>query len=226
MHKDFKIVDLTHTISSETPTFDGGCGFSMSPTLDYSECTEPNLFRVQKIESKAGIGTHMDAPAHCVPGGETIEKLVLENLVTDCVVIRTDTETAEDYVIMPSAVEQFEKEHGVIAPNSFVIFYTGWDRHWDTPEKYRNNHVAPCVHVSTAELLLTRGIAGIGIDTLSPDAGGEDFPVHRAVLSVGKYLVENIANAKNLPPTRAKILVLPMKIKDATEAPVRLIALV
>jgi kynurenine formamidase len=63
--------------------------------------------------------------------------------------------------------------------------------------------------------------------TPSADArGGEDFPVHRAILGAGKYLVENVANAKELPPTGARIFVMPMKIKDGTEAPIRLVALV
>ena len=75
-------------------------------------------------------------------------------------------------------------------------------------------------------MLLERGITGIGTDTLSVDTGLQEFPVHRAVLGAGKYLVENIANAKQLPATGAKILILPMKIKDGTEAPIRLIALV
>lgn len=66
----------------------------------------------------------------------------------------------------------------------------------------------------------------IGIDTLSPDAGGKDFPVHRVILGAGKYIVENIANAAAVPPTGAKILIMPVKIKDGTEAPVRLVAVV
>jgi kynurenine formamidase len=82
----------------------------------------------------------------------------------------------------------------------------------------------PSVHENVAKLLLERGVTGIGIDTLSADTGADGFPVHRAILGAGKYLVENVANAKELPPTGAKIAVLPMKIKDGTEAPIRLIA--
>ena len=110
--------------------------------------------------------------------------------------------------------------------HTFVIFYTGWEKFWDTPTQYINGHEFPSVHPDTAKLLLERDIAGIGIDTLSPDTGKDGFPVHRAVLGAGKYLVENIANAKELPESGAKSLVMPMKIKDGTEAPVRLVALV
>ena len=69
-----------------------------------------------------------------------------------------------------------------------------------------------------AALLGERGIAGLGIDTLSADTGGRSFPVHRAILGSGRYLVENIANAELLPPTGATAFVLPMKIHEGTEA--------
>jgi kynurenine formamidase len=225
MDKNLKVIDLTHTLSSEVPTWDGGCGFEMSLTLDYKDSTPPYLFKKHKLKMESGIGTHMDAPAHCVPGGKTIDQLEMKDLATDCVVIDVSDEANENYVAMPEVVEKFEKEHGEIKANSFVIFYTGWDKYWATPEKYRNNHKFPSIHESTAQLLLKRSVAGLGIDTLSADTGEDGFKVHNAILGAGKYLVENIANASVLPPTGAKSLVLPMKIKDGTEAPIRLIAL-
>ena len=166
----------------------------------------------------------MDAPAHCFPGAKTIDMLALDQLAVDCVVIKVDDVADEKYVVGVDIVEEFEKEHGKIQPNTFVIVYTGWDAHWGTPEKYRNGLQFPSVHEETAKLLVERGIAGLGTDTLSADAGGKDFPVHRVVLGAGKYLVENAAHAKELPPVGAKVCVLPMKIQGGTEAPIRLVA--
>ena len=226
MNKNLNVVDLTHTLHQGIPGWDGDCGFRMSLSLDYKDCTEPDLFRKHDLQTPCGVGTHMDSPAHCIPGGQTIDTLKMDTLVTDCVVIDVASKADENYVIMPEDVEQFEKEHGQIKPNTFVVFYTGWDVHWDTPKKYHNDHKFPSVHESTAQLLIERDIAGLGIDTLSADTGANGFPVHRTILGAGKYLVENIANVKLLPPTGAKSFVLPVKIKDAAEAPVRLIALI
>lgn len=226
MNKDFKIVDLTHTLSPEIPTWDGSCGFELSIDTDYKDCTLPDLFRTQKIKCGAGIGTHMDAPAHVKEGGLTIDKLNLEDLITDCVVIDVSAEADSVYVIKPEVIEKFENKHGEIKSSSFVIFYTGWDKYWDNKEKYINDHKFPSVDKATALLLLERNIAGLGIDTLSADTGANGFPVHQVMLGADKYLVENIANAKDLPPTGAKSFVIPIKIKDGTEAPIRLIALV
>lgn len=221
-----KKIDLTHRLLLETPSWNGSFDFELSVDTDYKDCTPPNLFRTQKIKCSAGIGTHMDAPAHVIPEGRTIDKLTLDELVTDCVVINVSSEADANYMIMPTVVEKFEKKYGEIKSNSFVIFYTGWDKRWSNREKYNNNHKFPSVDLSTAQLLLQRNIAGLGIDTLSADTGANGFPVHQAILGANKYLVENVANANELPPVGAKIFVLPIKIKDATEAPIRLIALV
>ena len=102
----------------------------------------------------AGSGTHMDAPAHVVPGGVAIEQLDLDTLFSDCVVIDVSAQADENYVIAPNVVDEFEKEHGRIQSRSFVIFYTGWDKYWEDTDKYRNGFLFPNVHVSTAEMLL------------------------------------------------------------------------
>jgi kynurenine formamidase len=229
----FKTIDLTHTLSNESPGWDGNHLFNISITQDYNDFIAPNLlagppgrFRVQKIETIAGMGTHIDAPAHCIPGGKAIDELGLDTLITDCSVINVSEGIHEKFVVMPSHILHFEKEYGIIQPHSFVLFYTGWDKYWEVPEKYINGHRFPSVDISTAILLLERSIAGIGIDTLSCDTGEHGFPVHQAILGAGKYLVENIANAGLLPSIGIKIFILPMKIKDGAEAPVRVVGLI
>ncbi|MDR3643229.1 MAG: cyclase family protein [Candidatus Doudnabacteria bacterium] len=226
MDKQFKVIDLTHTLAANIPSWDGTGGFGLEIDTDYKDCVAPNLFRTQKIVSNAGMGTHMDAPAHVIPGGRTIDLLKSDELVVDCIVVDVISKSYDNYLVMPEVIEEFEKAHDQIPAGSFVIFYTGWSKFWETPKKYHNDHKFPGVHSSTADILVTRNVAGVGIDTLSCDRGDAGFPVHHAILGANKYLVENIANANLLPPTGAKILVLPMNIKDATEAPIRLIALV
>lgn len=226
MQKKLKAIDLTHTLSSGIPSWDGSCGFELSVITDYKDCTPPNLFRVQKMQCNNGIGTHIDAPAHVIKNGRTIDKLNLKELITDCVVIDVSPKANADYVIMPETIKEFEKKYGKIKSNSFVIFYTGWEKYWGNKTKYNNNHKFPSVHTSTAEILLKRNIAGIGTDTLSVDTGEYGFPVHHLILGKDKYLVENVANAKSLPPVGAKILILPLKIEGGTESPIRLVALI
>ena len=65
---------------------------------------------------------------------------------------------------------------------------------------------------------------GIGIDTLSPDGSHMGFPVHKIILGAGLYILENLCRLDKLPAIGAKIMALPMKIKNGSEAPARVIA--
>ncbi|MEI6660290.1 MAG: cyclase family protein [bacterium] len=226
MNKEHKYVDLTHKLSPDIPSWDGSCCFNLSINTDYKDCIPPDLFRTQSINCTTSIGTHMDAPAHVIPGGRTIDQLTLGELISECIMIDVSKEADEEYLIMPYVVEDFEKEHGTIKPGSFVIFYTGWSNNWSNSDKYKNNFKWPSIDPTTAELLINRNISGIGTDTFSVDTGKSGFPVHRIILGADKYLVENIANVSELPPTGSKVFVLPMNIKDGTEASIRIIALI
>lgn len=225
MKKKVNVIDLTHEISGDIPAWDGKPYFELPIVVDYKDCVPPDLFRINQLNIGMSVGTHIDAPAHVIPDGRTVDQLAHDELVAECVVIDVSREADEKYLTMPETIEKFEKEHGTIPEHAFVIFYTGWSKHWETPEKYHNQYAFPGVDPSTAELLLKRNIVGVGIDTFSCDTGKNGFPVHRAILGADKYLVENVANADKLPATGATVLVLPLKIKNATEAPLRLVAL-
>ena len=222
----FNVIDLTHIISPATPSWEGDCGFQHRVILDYSDCTTPIQFKVQKINMYAGLGTHIDAPAHCIPDGKTVDKLELDELIAPCIVIDTSKQAHEFWQLSPDDIRQFERKHGQIGAGAFVIIRTGWDQYWGEPEKYRNNMQFPSISCGATDLLLERNIAGLGIDTLSPDTPDSNYPVHAGILSAGKYLVENVANSSKMPPKGSFSLALPIHIEDGTEAPIRLIGLI
>ncbi|MBY0545165.1 MAG: cyclase family protein [Gammaproteobacteria bacterium] len=222
----YKIIDLTHTLDEHVPTWSGECGFHHELQLDYADCKTEVKFRVQHFNMHAGIGTHMDAPAHCIPGGATIEQLSVSELLAPCIVIDVSKEAHERYSISSQDILNFENKHGSIISGSFVMFRTGWARFWSDPKKYRNNYLFPSVLADAAEMLINRGVCGLGVDTLSPDRPDDGFLVHQLFLGAGKYIVENVASLESLPPTGSFILALPIKVKGATEAPIRLIGFI
>lgn len=224
--KKSRLIDLTHTLEENIPSWNGSCGFSSTIKLDYEDCSTKEKFRVQQLKMHAGIGTHIDAPAHCIPNGKTVDQLRLADLVAPCIVIEVSANAHERYSVSPLDIQEFEKAHGAIQPGQFVMIRTGWERFWDEPEKYRNNLVFPSVSKEAAKILLERQIVGLGIDTLSPDRSEDGYPVHAALLGAGKYIIENAANLKELPQHGSMIFALPIKIKNGTEAPIRLIAII
>lgn len=92
-------------------------------------------------------------------------------------------------------------------------------------QHFHNTHVFPSVSLEAAELFLERGVSALGIDTLSPDRPEDGFRVHKSLLSAGKIIIENVANLDNMPSVGGYVMVFPIKIKDGTEAPVRLVGL-
>ena len=219
----YQIIDLTHTLDEMIPSWTGGCGFHQEVKLDYKE--GELSFRVQQLKMHAGIGTHIDAPAHCIPGGLTVDQLSLQALSAPCVMIDLSHVAHERYSVSVQDVQAFEEIHGLIQPHSFVLIRTGWERFWGQKERYHNKHLFPSVSEDAALLFLKRDIVGLGIDTLSPDRPEDGYPVHKALLGARKYIVENVANAVKLPPIGSFTLALPLKTKGGTEAPMRLVAL-
>ncbi len=226
MQFPYKLVDLTHTLDGSIPTWSGGCGFNHQPHIDYSDCKGEDKFRVMKISMHAGIGTHMDAPSHCIAGGKYIHDFDVNDFIMACVVIDVSDKCHERYRLSAEDVADFESKYGLIPEGSCVMVKTGWSKFWHDPKKYHNNHLFPSVSLEAAAFLLQRGVSALGIDALSPDRPEDGFKVHQAFLSQGKMLIENVANLDIMPPARAFVMALPIKIKDGTEAPVRLVGLI
>lgn len=226
MFEDFKIIDLTQPLFENVPTWEGSCGFCLKIKKDYDQ-----VVRVNRLEMDAGIGTHLDAPNHLINGGLSIDKIPLDQLITHACVIDVSAKAYEDYELSVEDIEKYERVYGLIPKGSVVIAYTGWSRFWLDVKAYRNLDSNGQMHFpafsgKAVEVLLTRDIAGIAIDTLSPDCLDMSFPVHRLILGNRKYIIENIGDCSQIPPKGAYLIALPLKIQDCTESPLRVVALV
>lgn len=133
----YKIIDLTHTLDNTIPTWNGGCGFNHDLHIDYSDCEGDDKFRVMKIRMHAGIGTHMDAPSHCISNGKCIHDFDVNELCMPCVVIDVSKKCHERYSLTPEDIIHFENKHGLITQGSCVMVKTGWSKFWSEPKKSR-----------------------------------------------------------------------------------------
>ena len=222
----FKVVDLTHTLHHDIPTWNGGCGFHHDVHMDYADCQGEDKFCVMKIRMHAGVGTHMDAPSHCHPQDKNVDDFDMNDLIMPSVVIDVSDNIHEYYRVTVDDILDFESQYGQINTNTCVMIRTGWDRFWHDPMQYRNDHKFPSVSIEAAHLLIERHVKALGIDTLSPDRPADGFNVHQAFLGHNKILIENVAHLDQLPPMGSYSAALPMKIAQGTEAPIRLIGLI
>jgi len=224
----FDLIDLTHTIDKDIPTWDGERGFSEHIDASYEQgCC------LKRYCMEAGIGTHMDAPQHFIKGALHVGQIKLEHLFVPAYVVDVSqkVKSDDDYNITVEDMRAFEKKYEPIQENTLVLAYTGWGARWPDMQKYRNadkegNMHFPGFSVDAGQYLLEKKVVGIGIDTFSPDGSNYNFPLHTAFLGAGKYLIENVANLEKVPPVGAYIVALPLKIKGGTESPARIMALV
>jgi kynurenine formamidase len=224
----FEVVDLTHVLHDDMVFWPGGVPFKKTRLVDYDQG-----YRLHKLEVGENTGTHVDAPAHFVAGGPTIDQIPVRDLVVDAVVIdvRAPVKGDPDYLVSAADVRAWEAQHGTIAKGVLVIANTGFHQRFGDPASYIGLDAQkvmhfPGYHPDAAKLLLERGVAGIGIDTLSLDHGpSQDFPTHKVMLPAGKYMIENLANLDALPPKGAKVIIGVLPIREGTQAQARILAL-
>ena len=206
--------DLSHPLSTGMQVYPGDPSVNLSPALDL----ERDGAAVTSLRLGSHTGTHVDAPAHTVAGGRTMDLVALEELVDDALVIRVPglgdraTIGIEDLGDLPERVP------------SIVVVDTVWARHFGTERALRH----PALGVDAARLLVERGMHVLGVDTLSPDpteaAGTTAFPVHEVVLGGDGLIVENLTGLDGIP-SRVRIGVFPLRLAG-DGAPVRAVAFV
>ena len=211
------------------PYWPGGIPFEKNRLVDYDQG-----YRFHEFHMGENTGTHVDAPSHFIEGGHMIHDIPAEDLLVPAVVINVQdkVETDPNYLLTEEDVLSWEKEHEKIKPGTLVIMNTVWYKRFDSVTNYQNmDSEALNMHflgysAESAELLLERDVVGIGIDTLSLDFGeSRDFPVHRIMLVEGKYMIENLNNLDELPPTGAWVVVGVLPVRDGTEAQARILGL-
>ncbi len=223
-HFGYQLIDLCHPLTSKAPTWNGSCGFELQVKMEHSAgCL------VHQVRSHAGVGTHLDSPLHFYPEAPSVGELPLESFFGPAAVLHLGSQSGENFSVTDGEILVWEQQHGKIEKGSFALFELGWAERWSTPERYRNLGPDgamrfPSIDESAARLLLERGVAGVGVDTLSPDRPGSGFPVHFLLLGAGGVILENLANLAKLPPTGSWLLAFPPPWIGASEAPVRALA--
>jgi kynurenine formamidase len=235
---NYRIVDLSHALGASTLFWPTSPSKFTLQKLAFGKTATGYFYATNAFCTPEHGGTHLDAPIHFSENGRTTEKIPLEQLVAQAVVIDIVAKAAanRDYRATFDDVRQFEKQYGTIAQGTIVLLRTGWSRHWPNAKAYLGDDTAgdasrlsfPSYGVDAAKLLVDdRGVAAIGIDTASIDYGrSTDFAVHRVAAARNVPGLENLTNLDQLPARGAVVIALPTKIEGGSGGPLRAIALV
>lgn len=217
-----RVVDLTHTLRPDFPTFDGSPAIEIQLALTRAK----DGYNVNRLAYFEHVGTHFDAPFH-FSDGPTVDRIAVEALVCPLVVldIRARAASEPDYQATPADLAALEATHGRLPQGSCLALNSGWDAHVATP-RFRNEMRFPGFRPDLVPLLLERGVAGVAVDTLSLDHGGSrDFAFHTGWLGARRWGAEAVANLGALPVTGATIVAGAPKILGGTGGPGRILAL-
>ncbi len=213
-----KIIDLTLTVSDKIPTFPG----SPQPNFIPWENIKEDGYNLEVLFLSSHTGTHMDAPHHFLEKGAKIHEISLKKLVSEAALIQCRKNGGQS--ITKTDIQKFEKNHGKIENFSSVIFYTGWQKNLQKKYYFTKN---PGLSVSAAKYLTSKKISLVGIDSPSIDLGKDPkFSVHKIFAKKGVLIVENLANLNKIKSSKFHLVVLPLKLKNATGSPVRAIAFI
>jgi arylformamidase len=185
------IYDLTRPLENGMDYFPGDPIPSFTPIFR-------DTYRITEIVMGSHTGTHLDAPAHYLNTGTTIEHLSLDTLIGPCFIIKL-----EDPQIYETHLHPFERE---IISSSRLLLHAG-----------ENAGLMPCA----AQWLASRCIC-VGIDSLSISYSGYDTEVHTALMQAGVSILEGLHFS--IPLHGEYVLIaLPLLLSGSDGAPARII---
>ena len=211
-----KILDLTLTVSDKIPTFPG----SPQPTFIPWENIKDDGYNLELLFLSSHTGTHLDAPYHFIENGTKIHEISPNRLIRDAVLIKSRKKSGE--AITKTDILKFEKMHEKIPNGSTVIFWTGWQKMLHDDSYFIKN---PGLSTTAAKYLVSKKTNLVGIDSPSIDfQASKQFSVHHLFSKNGILILENLANLEKIKSWKFQLVVLPLKLKNATGSPVRAVA--
>ena len=211
---DDKYIDLSHTIFDGLVTYKGLpapiiCDYLSreQSKANYEPGTE---FQIGKIEMVTNTGTYIDCPFHRFAHGKDLSEIELERFADlEAITIKAENaiEIGKDYFT------------GKEIRNKAVLVYTGWAKHWNTPQYFENH---PYLTADAAEYLKECNVKLVGIDSHNiDDTRGKSRPVHTILLGAEILISEHLCNLDKLPESGYKFNAVPPKFKGVGTFPVR-----
>jgi kynurenine formamidase len=183
--------------------------------------------------------THVDAPWHynSTVRGEraaTIDELPLDWFLGDGVVLDMTAKADGEEVDVADVEAELERIEHEPKERDIVLVRTGRDAHFGEPGYMA---LGPAVTAAATRWLWERGVRVMGIDAwgwdgplyiqaqraLERDKPGIFWAAHQADLPYCQ--VERLVNLDRLPPTGFRVACFPLRIKGASAAPARVVAI-
>lgn len=209
-----RVIDLTHTISTTMPVYPG----TEPPQLVQANTMEIDGFAEKKITMYSHTGTHIDAPAHLLEKGNTLDQFPLSTFLGNAIVL--DVSHVRKRTIDKNDLAPFES---LLQQADFVLLYTGWSELWGQQEYFTG---FPVLSADAARWLTGFALKGLGVDTVSVDiVGTVQFEIHKIFLEQNILLIENLAKLSLLSGALFQFSCFPLKFQHSDGSPVRAVGI-
>ena len=167
---------------------------------------------ISRLGLSTHSGTHVDAPAHFLPGGATVDQLPVDILVGKARVVE---------LLEQERIERADLEAQDMRDDLRVLIKTRMSGLMQK-STFQEDHVY--LARDAALYLAQAGIKLVGFDYLSIDryGGAPDFPAHRALLEAGVVIVEGL-DLSEVPAGEYDLFCLPLRIGGGDGAPARVL---
>jgi kynurenine formamidase len=240
-----RVIDLTHALAPEFPPIVLPPEFGQSAPVRIEQVSRYDghgpAWYWNNLSFGEHTGTHFDAPIHWITGRDlpnnATDTIAARDFIASACVVDCSREAAADadYLMGVSKLRAFEEEHGRILPRSWVLMRTDWSKRTD-PAAFQNfdetGQHTPGPDVEAVRFLIEeRDVIGFGTETIGTDAGQAanfrpPYPCHALMHGAGRYGLQCLANLDLLPPRGAVLITPPLKIRQGSGSPLRVLALV
>jgi kynurenine formamidase len=212
-----KLIDLSQ------PFAHGQLNFPYDPKISIvAHNTVSSIgYNITQMTMSTHQGTHLDVPYHFYDDGKTVDQMPLDRFYGPATLIDLAPNSALA-AKTPITVEMLLPHAKKFEPGAKVIYRTGWDRAFNTPESFSD---FPTLTLEAAKWIAERRIGLLGMDALTPSVEWKE--VHLALLhkDVEIVIVEGLTNLEQLPD-KFTFIGFPLNIKGRDGSPIRAVALI
>lgn len=202
-----KIIDISWPVSQTITEYKDRrtVSFAAVKTIEHDGARE------SVITMNVHTGTHVDAPAHFLLQGATIDATPLPSLVGQCVVL--DCTDVKDMIM----AEHLERYADVCGEGDIVLLKT---KNSDEPVAGVFNKNFVFLAASGAQFLADLDVKAVGIDYLGIERGQADHATHEILLSRGMPIIEGLRLAA-VQAGRYHACIAPLLLQSLEAAPAR-----
>jgi arylformamidase len=206
-----KIFDISVAIHPKLPVWPGDPQVVLER---YRKLSKGDASNDSRLACSVHCGTHLDAPAHFIENGATVEQLPLDMLVGNATVV----EFPEIDMITPDLLETQKLD----SQTDRLLLKTKNSDLWTDPDhEFNPDFVA--LSAESARWMVNSGIKLVGIDYLSIQMFKDAEPLtHRILLEAGIIILEGL-NLREVKAGEYQLICLPLKLAGSEGAPARAI---